>query len=128
MKDTGTQTAEQAPPGRSRSFGHALRLSLVSKTTGLPRRTATHEKGDCTGHAGAPGGGAGGGALEVRAARVGEQQLHRRGRRDLDHRALDDVERRLLLVGHLERLDQLSPEDVALRLLGQLALELARAR
>src|SRR5258705_8487397 len=54
MKETGTQTAEQAPPGRSRSFGEALRLSLVSNTTGFPRRTATQENGDDTGQAGAP--------------------------------------------------------------------------
>src|SRR5258706_6672809 len=57
MKETGTQTAEQAPPGRSRSFGQALRLSLVSNTTGFPRRTATQENGDDTGQAGAPEGG-----------------------------------------------------------------------
>jgi hypothetical protein len=54
MKETGTQTAEHGPPARPWSFGQALRLSLVSNTTGFPRRTATHENGDCTGHAGDP--------------------------------------------------------------------------
>jgi hypothetical protein len=54
MKLTGTQTAEQAPLGRSRSFGQAFSASLESKTTALPRRTATHENGDCTGHPAAP--------------------------------------------------------------------------
>ena len=54
MKLIGTQTAEHGPPGRSRSLGQALSASLDSKTTGLPRRTATHENGDSTGHEGAP--------------------------------------------------------------------------
>ena len=54
MKLTGTHTAEQAPSARPRSFGQALSASLDSKTTGLPRRTATHENGECTGQPGAP--------------------------------------------------------------------------
>ena len=54
MKLTGTQTAEHGPLGRSRSLGQALSASLDSNTTGLPRRTATHENGDWTGHPGAP--------------------------------------------------------------------------
>src|SRR5258708_36739165 len=52
----------------------------------------------------------------MRAARVRQQELHRRRLRDLDHRALDDLERRLLLVRHLERLDELAAEVAALRL------------
>ena len=40
--------------GAIRSFGQALSASLDSKTTGLPRRTATQENGDCTGQPGAP--------------------------------------------------------------------------
>ena len=59
----------------------------------------------------------------MRPARVREQELHRRGPRNLDHRALDDIEGRLLLVGHLERFDELAAEVVALRLPGQLLLE-----
>ena len=54
MKLIGTHTAEHGPPGRSRSFGQAFSASLDSKTTGLPRRTATHENGDSTGQPGAP--------------------------------------------------------------------------
>ena len=123
MKPTGTQTAEQAPPGRSRSFGQALRLSLESNTTGLPRRTATHENGDSTGHAGASAVGLV--AARSRCARLESESSSSIGELggDLDHRALDDVVGRSLLVGHLERLDQLAAEGVALGLLGELVLE-----
>ena len=54
MKLTGTHTAEHAPPGRSRRCGQALSDSLESNTTALPRRTATQENGERTGHAGRP--------------------------------------------------------------------------
>ncbi len=53
MKLSGTHTAEQAPSGRSRSCGQAPSASLESKTTALPRRTATHANGDLTGQPGA---------------------------------------------------------------------------
>ena len=123
MKLIGTHTAEHAPSGRSRSFGQALSASLDSKTTGLPRRTATHENGDSTGHAGAPA--AGLVATRSRCARLESDSSSSIGERlrHLDHRALDDLEGRLLLVGHLERLDELAAEVVALRLPGQLLLE-----
>ena len=54
MKLIGTQTAEHAPSARPRSLGQALSALLDSKTSGLPRRTATHANGDSTGHAGPP--------------------------------------------------------------------------
>jgi hypothetical protein len=73
--------------------------------------------------AGRPGGRTRGGALELGTARVREKQLHRSARLDLHHRELDDVVGRILLVGHLERLDELGSEVVALRLPRELLLE-----
>ena len=51
---TGTHTAEHGPLARSRSFGHALIDSELSKTLTCPRRSATQLLVRSTGHPGAP--------------------------------------------------------------------------
>jgi len=59
----------------------------------------------------------------VSAARVREQQLHRRVGGNLNHRPGDDIEGGLLVVCHLERFDELAAECVSLSLPRQLLLE-----
>ncbi len=54
---TGVQTAEQAPPGRSRSRGHAPTASLEAKTVICPRLTAAQPRGAVTAQPGPAGSG-----------------------------------------------------------------------
>ena len=53
MIDTGTQTAEQRPPARSRSLGHESSSSLSANCCTCARRAAGQRSGESTGHAGA---------------------------------------------------------------------------
>ena len=110
MKLIGTHTAEHGPSGRSRSFGQAFSASLDSKTTGLPRRTATHENGDSTGQDGAP-------AAGLTAACSRWARLESESSSSIGVAAETSTIARsttsyvaTLLVRHLERLDELAPK------------------
>ena len=110
---TGTHTAEHAPP-RAAQVRAGVELLAVGERERLAPAHGDAVAGRLD-QAGAVVADAGG-ADQVGPARVGEQQLDRSVRRAAAQGAVDDVERRLLVLGHVERAGEPALELLARRL------------
>ena len=118
MIDTGTHTAPNGSPPRSRSIGHPSSSSLCGNTWVCARRAATHRSGDVTAHPGLhPSSSASTDTTRSRCAWLlsASNRSTRVGHRD-EERTSHRVVRRDLVAGHLERAAESGLELASTRL------------